>query len=72
MAARISHSKSWSNRLRNVGNDFPPVKMEIRDNNEYLELVERVRVPVSVPTSGGVRVKVSVQLQEFRGSYENV
>ena len=46
--------------------------MKIGDNNEYIELIEQERIPEPLPTSGNVRVKVSVQLQEFRGTYENV
>ena len=46
--------------------------MKIGNNNEYIELIEQERVPEHLPTSGNVRVKVSVQLQEFHGSYENV
>ena len=46
--------------------------MKIGNNNEHIELTEQERVPESLPTSGDVRVKVVVQLQEFRGMYENV
>lgn len=46
--------------------------MKIGDNNEYIELIVQERVPESLPTSGDIRVKVCVQLQEFRGIHENV
>ena len=46
--------------------------MKIGNDNDHIELTEQKRVPKSLPTSGDVKVKVVVQLQEFRGMYENV
>jgi len=46
--------------------------MKIGDNNLFIELIEVERVPEHLPTSGDVKVKVTVQIQEFRGTYENV
>ena len=39
---------------------------------EHLELEELERVPEHLPTSGDVRVKATVRLQQFSGSYSDV
>lgn len=41
-------------------------------DEEHLELEEMERVPKHLPTPGDVRVKVTLRLQDFRGSYPNV
>lgn len=41
-------------------------------DDEHLELEEMERVPTQLPTPGDVQVKVTLRLQDFRGSYSNV
>ena len=41
-------------------------------DEEHRVMEETERVPLGLPTSGDVRVKINLRLQEFRGSYPNV
>jgi hypothetical protein len=46
--------------------------MRIGRDDEYLEIEELERCPDTLPGAGDVKVKVTVRLQEFSGSYSGV
>lgn len=46
--------------------------MLIGRDKEYVEIVERERIPGTLPTPGDVRVEVTVRLQDFMGKYDQV
>lgn len=46
--------------------------MKLGNETEYLELVEEERMPKGTPTVADVRIKVTLKLQEFYGSYSNI
>jgi len=46
--------------------------MEIGKNKEYISIIELERISDDLPTPGDVRLKVSVCIKEFAGSYEDV
>jgi hypothetical protein len=46
--------------------------MLIGNESEHVELVELERLPAHLPTPGDVRVKATVTLQQFSGTYSEV
>lgn len=46
--------------------------MRIGSDNEYIELEQLERIPEGIPCAGDINLKVSLILQEFRGSYSGV
>ena len=46
--------------------------MKIGNYQEFISIIEQERLPDNTPTPGDVRLKVSVCIKEFSGSYENV
>jgi hypothetical protein len=46
--------------------------MKIGNDIEFISIIEQERMSDDTPTPGDIRLKVSVCIKEFSGSYENV